>query len=91
MRISPKTFVSNCLRALSIGTDSTAPLWLYPALLTSAPIEPPSCSTCSTALAIELSSLTSSASVLAPDEARSESVSGLRAVAYTFQPSATRR
>src|SRR5262245_58923995 len=90
-RMRPKTLVSNCARTRSIGIVSTAPDWLYPALLTSAPTEPCSCSMTPTAARIDASSVTSSASVRQPTRARSVNVSGRRAVAYTVQPAAASR
>ena len=81
IRTRPKTLVSNWRRSSSIGSVSTAPLWLYPALLTSAPTAPSACSTAATAARIESSSVTSRASVRQPAAFRSSIDSGLRAVA----------
>ena len=39
-RARPKMFTSNCRRASSIGTSSTAPYEPYPALLTSTSMRP---------------------------------------------------
>ncbi len=81
MRTSPNTFVSNWRRTSSMPTDSIAPDWLYPALLTSAPTAPCSVSIASTAACIDPSSVTSSASARQPAASRSPSVCSRRAVA----------
>jgi hypothetical protein len=81
IRISPNTFVSNWRRTCSTGIVSTAPDWLYPALLTSTPTAPSASVTASTAACIDASSVTSSASVRQPFSAKALSVSGRRAVA----------
>src|SRR5436305_1232234 len=86
MRTRPKTLVSNWRRTASIGTDSTAPLCEYPALLTSTPTAPSASSTVWTAADIEFSSVTSRASVRQPAPSRSAIDSGFRAVAYTALP-----
>src|SRR5215203_1546796 len=90
MRTSPNTLVSNCLRTFSMGTASTAPDWLKPALLTSAPTAPSSRSTSPTAEAIESSSVTSRARSLQPLSPRGAIFSTSRAVAYTLQPTSER-
>ena len=81
MRTSPKTLVSNCALIRSSGTVSTAPDWLYPALLTSTPTAPSASSTAATAAFIESSSVTSRASVRQPRSARSAIDSVRRALA----------
>src|SRR5579862_1011926 len=73
-----------------IAVSSNAPSWPYPALLISTPTAPSARSTVATAVRIEASSHTSSASVLHPQAARSAIDSSLRAVAYTFHPRAAR-